>query len=115
MQINEHILKVKGTAFLSEGLKNGEGYDIAIHGSIISVSEIDKQDGTKDMIYSYKIETCDVLKSNGEILHSKDKKSYSKKLRNAIWFKYQESNRQIDFEDYYSKYMVKIISKINEV
>lgn len=102
--INENIIKFSGSASLSEGLVTDKSYRVGIEAECYSEEKKSRQDGSFDMHYKLRILGAEVLKDNGEIIHSKDKKTNSQKLRSLIFTK------GYDYDDAMPRIMAKIDS-----
>lgn len=100
--INEHILRITGSASLPEKL-DYKDYLISINADVTDIQKKRREDGTYDFIYKARMLTCDVLKDNGEVLTSKDKTKISQKLRNRNWVAHQEHNIQMEPEEFYER------------
>lgn len=112
MTTNEHILKIKGSASLPEAVDLDQNYTISIDVDITTKTDSKNEDGTLDTIYGAKLITASVIKPNGEVLKSIDKRKASVRLRNAIWFEWHEKGCPGDKEDYYHERMNEIIGGI---
>src|SRR6266481_9158826 len=103
--MNSHILKIVGQSELTEPLEFDHDYLISINATITGISK--KSDDQGGIIFTYKANqrTCEVLKSNGQVLKGKDKSKQSQKLRIAILGYQQSDNPEIDDELYYNEIM----------
>ena len=110
MTLNEHKLKVSGSANLPTGLNKGESYDILIKSAEARGSqERLNDDGTYDLMHTIRIsELSEVnLIGNHGVIISKKKGSQSQQLRFKMNNRADELGK--DREEYYKSTMTKII------
>lgn len=100
--VNEHILRITGSASLPEKL-DYKSYLVSANVDVTDIKKKRREDGTYDFIYSGRMLTAEVLKDNGEVLTAKDKTRISQKLRHRSWIAHQEHNIQMDTEDFYER------------
>jgi ribosomal 50S subunit-recycling heat shock protein len=115
MEINEYILKLTGAASLLEPLENDKDYLISVDGSIVKKSEEPNDDGTMNITFTFKPKTIEILKDNGQTIKSKDIRRNSQKLRAMIYYLYQESGTEMEQEEFYDKFMGKLMSHFEGV
>jgi len=53
MEINEHIIKFVGKAYIPEALILGNSYKVKIDGEITSITNSNNQDNTKNIYYRF--------------------------------------------------------------
>lgn len=117
MEINEHRIKLSGTANIPKPLEMDREYDLTVsHVECDSDQGISNQNGTKDLVFRLKLSKLSEVNiiSSGEIIKATKKGSQSQTLRfvlNGLADKYGE-----DREDYYNQQMAQIIEdKKNEL
>ena len=113
MEINEHIISLKGKANIPKELEMGRSLTITMEGSVDNISESDNQDGTVDKIYRFRPLTAEIVSDNGEIMKSKPMTKWNQKLAQVIWHEWKELNESITERDYYDKRMADIVFKIS--
>ena len=118
LEINEHNIKLVGSACLPEGLEENKDYLVSIEGSVDKISDKNNNDGTKARTYNLKIQNCEVLKDNGETIKGKTKRSPSQDLRWALKYEYEARDiekKGMDFEDWYPQIMKRMTSKLPDI
>lgn len=88
MEIKSNILRVSGEAELPQALENGKSYHIGAEVEVRDVRHPVNDDGSYDQIFIAKPFSVEILKDNGQILKTKDKRSVSKRIRGRhhYWF-----------------------------
>jgi hypothetical protein len=113
MSLNEHKLKVSGSANMITGLNKGESYDIVIkNAEARGAKEELNDDGTYDLVHSIKISEMSevqLVDNHGKIVASKKKGSMSQRLRFSIFQRADELGE--DREAFYNKEMSRIINE----
>jgi len=104
-QINEHILKITGSAMLPEPLEFENDYSLGVNVSVVKISDVSKNDGTKDKEYTGRLITCEILKDNGTVMKTEVGSSQSKKLRNQIYAWGLDNHSDIESEELYETIM----------
>jgi hypothetical protein len=112
--VNEHILRITGSASLPEKL-DYKNYLIGVDADVTDIQKKRREDGTYDFIYKARLLTAEIVKDNGEAMKSKDKTRISQKLRARSWVAHQEHNIQIDPEEFYEKVGKGIILYYDEI
>lgn len=108
--MNSNILKIIGTAELSEPLEIDKDYLFSLNAGITNVSKSSDEQGGFVYTYKAKMRTCEVLKDNGQILRTKvGGKSKSKILYNVLWVLWDKSDKSLDFDEYYERELEKVI------
>ena len=59
MNINEHILKISGSVPIDDKYELGQEIDIKLTGEIVQISDKNRQDGTMDRVYCFKVKLED--------------------------------------------------------
>ena len=116
MTINEHILKITGSATLAGPLKQDYEYSIAC---ICTVNKIEQQsnfNGTCKMIYKAEQSGLAVIADNYEKKqYTKGKKSLSSKLRGALWYYYSENQIPGEFDYFYKSMISGMIGNVDKI
>ena len=112
---NDHVLKLTGKAELPSELVIGNNYDVTLKGTITSVTETDKNDGTHVLYYKFEPVNIEVITDKGETLKLKDTRSYSQLFRARMWKKWQDANSQLSFDDWYGRLMQRLIQQADEI
>lgn len=95
--MNNHILKIKGSAELPEALQDETEYIIKVRGTTDGVSRDPNYDGTYSYTYKFGLETAEIELQGGKIAKVVRKGSQSQKLRAMILA------RGLDYEQTMSK------------
>ena len=114
-KINDYVLKLSGKVSLLEPIENDRQYNIAIKGEVVSKTEKPNQDGTYDIIYKFQPKVVEILKDAGKVIKSKDNRRNSQKLRAMIHFRWEHSNSELDSEEYYDRFMKKLMANFEGV
>lgn len=115
IKINSNFLKITGEAELPEPLQIGREYIISVRVAIPKKELEDNEDGTFSESFKARMITCEVLKDNGEIIKSKDRRRASQKLRNMIRFYQGEIGDERDEEEFYQAFMAKLMANFDGV
>jgi hypothetical protein len=110
--MDNYVLKLTGKAELPSPLKIGHNIKTTLQGSIVSETISDNEDGTNTHYFSFRPIIVEVLNETGERIKAKDVRRLSQQLRSLLWKRWQESNEPTEFEDYYNKRMLEIMSVI---
>jgi hypothetical protein len=123
LKINEHILRLSGTANLPESLEENKNYFVGTEIELTNITHRDRKDGSKDIIYTGKttgIVTIEVGKD--KIIKSKDKKTSSQKLRFALEIYHNNHNGEpmyefvcADSEEFYNQFHNKLMGNLDNV
>src|SRR3990167_5222572 len=102
-QINDHILRLIGSASIQSALKGGHDYRITVDSQCVSVEAKDNQDGTLNIIYKCQLFGNVGVIENGEtaILGKSKKGSPSQMLRLCIRREWQQNTATQDEQEYY--------------
>lgn len=114
-EINSHILQFTGKAELPEAVDIGHNYRVLTEGSIVSLSEHDNEDGTRNRIYKFRPVKIDVLTPLGEALQLKDARSKSQLFRARLWAIWKEQDVSVPFDEWYHTVMAKFIYWADEI
>jgi len=112
MEINEHIIQVRGKATLLEPIERDNAYKLFVEGQIIDVREPSNDDGTVDRVYIFQLARAEIVGEMGKITRTKDSRRAHVKLRSTIRREWEISNSELSEEDFYQKMMSKIMAKI---
>jgi hypothetical protein len=117
---NDHVLKLTGKAELPNSLEIGTNYEVKIKGSITSLTEADKFDGTHVIYYKFEPVLIEVINEIGKTLKLKDKRRVSQKIRNMAWKEFDslpptEMGEYHEFEDVYEELGYVIMSKMGSL
>lgn len=115
MEINSHILKLTGRAELPKELEISANYHISLEGAITQATKSDNDDGTCNMIYTFKPVRVEVLNHLGERIKAKDTRQKSQLLRARLWKQWTNSKSEKSFDDYYDHLMNNLIIHVEEI
>ena len=110
--IDDYLLKLSGKAALPELPKIGYNYEVNIKGSIVSITEADRDDGGRIFTAKFEPILVELIKETGEKLRGRDTRRRSQQVRAALFRQWRDNNESEDFEKYYDKEMLKIIQSI---
>ena len=121
MEINEYIISIGGKASTLEALELGGDYRVTIDGTIISQTDVDNDNGTKNVVSKLKPRLVDSIEHKGKKLKIKDKSSSSKKThgRHHFWeAEHPQENIPYDeaqelFRKHYDAIMAYVIKQKN--
>lgn len=75
-------------------------------------------DGTEDIVYSLKLLTLQIVEKSGKAQKMKDRRSWSKKVRGAIYHLWDDRGREetgFDDEQFYDAFQGKFLRNFDEV
>ena len=84
----------------------GHNYRLIMDCSVTQEQKIDNDNGTFDIISKVEPITCEIQKSNGEIIKGKDTRKESQKLRSKLYMVWQSNSNPLPFEEYYQKVLM---------
>lgn len=105
MEINEHILSLTGKATLPQQLELGYEYIIIATGEIVSITDSNNSNGTKDRKYKFVPILCSIQSENGLVLKGKMTSSVSTMIRSSLSGMTKiDSTHNFDPEEVYQEY-----------
>jgi len=111
MEINSHILKLKGNAELPEALEIASNYHIALEGAVTGYKVEDNENGTVDYIYDFKPIKVDLLTPKGKSLKLKDARKNSVKMRNYLFKIYVAEGYTEPFDEVYDAFCWEVMGQ----
>jgi hypothetical protein len=111
MEINSHVLKLKGNSELPEALEIASNYHIALEGAVTGYKVEDNENGTVDYIYDFKPIKVDLLTPKGKSLKLKDNRKNSVKIRNYLFKIYVAEGYTEPFDDVYDAFCWEVMSQ----
>lgn len=115
MDIDQHILKLIGTAQLEEELLIGHDLHLNATANVYKREEVDNGDGTVNVVYKAKLLTVQVRNDLGVLIKSSAKKKQSQAMRFAIEAYRQEHAPERDEEEFYTMVMNKIMINLDGI
>ena len=116
MEVNEHILKITGSATLAGPLQQDHEYAIAVICTVSGINGKSNHDGTENKIYSAEQSgLAEIVNSSGQKKYTKGKKSLSSKLRGALWHYHSENDMDMEFENFYKSMMTGMIGQADKI
>ena len=112
---NDHVLKLSGKAELPDALKIGNNYGITLQGTVTSITEIDKNDGSHVLYYKFEPIHIEVINEKGEAIKLKDTRSSSQLFRARLWTEWKNSKSDSTFDDWYGRLMQRMIRSAEEI
>ena len=114
-QKNDHVLKLTGKAELPNALKIGHNYQVNLQGTITSITETDKNDGSHVLYYKFEPVHIEVINEKGEAIKLKDTRSSSQLFRARLWKEWKNSKTSDTFDAWYTKLMQRMIQSADEI
>ena len=111
MEINSHILKLKGNAELPNELEVDDNYHISMEGSITGYKFESNDNGTADKIYDFKPVLIELLTPKGKTLKTKDPRKNSVKIRNYLFKIYVAEGYTEPFDDVYDAFCWEVMGQ----
>ena len=116
LEVNEHVMKVTGSANLPEGLKLGHEYSLVVKTDCYDISDRDNQNGTFNRVYKLKqTGEAAITTDFGRIIQSKGRKSKSKALYGSFYYEHERRRVAKKFEDWREQMMVLFIKHLPEL
>lgn len=109
MNNETYYIKISGSANIPEPLIIDTNYLISTNCSITSSTTSTNDDGTFSVTYKAVPITCEVLKSNGEIVRAKDPRRNSQKIRNFLFKEYANEGFTEDFDSVYDAFTLEVM------
>lgn len=108
MNINDHILKLNGTAYLESELPRGKTLIFAGEFQEAKREEVPNEDGTYNMLYHVKPLKILERREGGESIPIKVKNRNSVRIRAAIMRAHADLQREGDSESFYDTFTDKL-------
>lgn len=115
MDVDQHIIKLIGTANVEEGLTLDHDYHINATANCYRKEEVSNQDGSVNYVHKLKILTISVRSDLGVLIKTDAKKKQSQAMRFAIEAYRQEHFPEEDEEAFYTRVMTKIIDMLDVI
>jgi len=114
--INEHILKITGSAVLAGPLQLDHEYSIGVVCNISGITDKSNNNGSINKTYKAE-QTGLALISNdlGKKQYTKGKKTLSSKLRGALWHYYNENDINLEFDTFYNSMLCGMIGNVSKI
>lgn len=110
--MDSFVIKLSGNAELPAPLTIGHNVHVQLEGSIVSQTISDNEDGTKTHYFKFKPVIVEAINEKGERIRAKDTRSRSTQLRNLMFKRWREEESNEEFDDYYDRRMIEIISTV---
>lgn len=110
--VNDYLIRLSGKAEIPEPLEIGTNYEIKAKGTIVSLTEQDKDDGSHSLTFRFEPVIIEILSESGKSLKAKDVRQKSRQLRGALWRVWKENEVAEEFEKFYELEMDKIIKGV---
>lgn len=112
---NDYFVRLGGKANIPEPLEIGRNYKLTVQGTVTSLTESDKQDGSHVIYYKFEPILMELIDDMGESIKAKDTRSYSQLFRARMWKFWNASPNDMSFEDWYAKLMSHLIQQADEI
>lgn len=103
MEINEHIIQLRGSASIPEALTIGNNYKIIADGSITDESLKDNHDGTFNKKFFFQPVLVEIVDDKGKSIKAQDTRSDSKLWKGILWAKWKQDDRGLNDDEFYHK------------
>jgi len=110
--IDSYVLKLSGKAELPSVIEIGHNFRVELEGSIVSETITDNDDGSRTHYFTFKPVIVEAITEKGERIRAKDTRSRSQQLRSLLFKRWRENNEPEEFEGFYDRNMVEIMSKL---
>lgn len=112
MEENSYYISLRGKANIPEKLELGSGYKVSLDGEVISVTEHNNQNGSKDLVFAFKPALCEIVDDRGKVIKARDLRSRSQQLRRMLKSAWEsDATADPDHEKSYDHVMKYILSK----
>lgn len=111
---NVYEMRIRGVADIPKSLDIDKRYFVAF--PVICKSIEKTKSNLESDVYICKCEISGsgtIQNPDGEKMPTKDKRSMSKRLRDRLWIKWNQSNKELDEETFYQREMERIISEVD--
>lgn len=115
MDINEHILKIVGSASIEEPLEMGADYHLNLTANVYHTGQEDNGDGTIDEIYKLRLLTCEIKDRLGKKIKTERTGKMSQAMRIGIISIMREIYPEMDSEEAYKKAMGVILDNLTDI
>lgn len=112
---NDYYVKLQGKGNIPEPLEIGRNYELRAKGTVVSLTESDKNDGSHVVYYKFQPITIELIDDLGESIKAQDTRSYSQLFRARMWKEWQRNSNDLSFEDWYGRLMQRLIQQSEEI
>ena len=112
---DDYFIKLTGKGNIPIELEIGHNYEVRAQGTITSLTESDKDDGTHSIYYKFEPVVIDVVNDLGESIRAKDTRSMSQLFRARMWKHYKDNPDGMEFDDWYVRLMTRLITQAQEI
>jgi len=118
MKINEHIVRIVGDAYVPEGLAMDKSYQGLFQADVKKIAHSSNEDGSENIVYSLKLLTLQIVDEAGKAQKMKDKRSWSKKVRGAIYHLWEDRGGEdtgFNEEAFYDAFQAKFLRHFDSI
>ena len=112
---NDHFVRLTGKGNIPSGLEIGRNYALKANGTVTSITESDKNDGSHCLYYKFEPVTIELIDDLGESIKAKDTRSLSQLFRARVWKNWSKAPLSLTFEEYYERLMRRLIQQVDEI
>ena len=112
---NNLFIKLAGKAEVPKELEIGKNYEIKIQGTVTSMTESDNENGSHSIYYRVEPVLVELVTDKGESIKARDTRSSSQLFRARLWKQWQNASSDLSFDDWYSRLMVQLIQRTEEI
>ena len=109
-----YFIRLKGKANIPDEMEIDQNYTLIIQGSVTEKKESSNQDGTKNISWTFEPIIVEAVNELGKKIVSKDTRRRSQQLRATLFRAWQNNNDGTDFDEWYDRKMLSIISNVLE-
>lgn len=113
--INDYVVRLTGKASIPEALLIGQNYELHLQGTVTSLTESDKNDGSHVFYYKFEPVVVELITDKGESIKAKDPRSMSQLFRARLWKQWQSNADGLTFDQWYERLMMNLIQHAPEV
>lgn len=112
---NDYFVKLTGKANIPCTMDIGRNYKLQIQGTVTSLTESDKNDGSHAIYYRYEPVLVELVDDLGQSIKAKDTRSLSQLFRARMWKCWTKNPQDLEFDQFYEKLMQNMIQQADEI
>lgn len=109
-----YFLKLTGKVNVPSKVEIGHNYRIVLDGSVTEERKEDNEDGTFNVVSTFRPIVAEISKDHGPMVKSKDVRSWSKKIRDRIYRTWEANNDSRGSEEAYADFMKYVNANLEE-
>lgn len=112
---DDYFVKLTGKGNIPEPLEIGQNYKLVAQGTIVSLTESDKNDGSHVVYYKFEPVLIEVVDDLGKSIRAKDTRSLSQLWRARVWKYWSNRPEGLTFDDFYERLMTRLMQGADEI